>query len=79
MAKLNIKTLRAWTIGKSNLVVDQDSHVNILTFTAETCEKLQRKLAIADKSLKEGTMAKTASGITPGTFNGKGAPWPESK
>jgi hypothetical protein len=79
MSKMRLKTLRAWTINQSNLLTDPQDNINALGFTAEVCEKLQCKLALSDKSVKDSTATKTMSGITPGTFNGKGATWPASK
>jgi hypothetical protein len=79
MCKMKLKTLRAWTINESNLLTNPEDNINALGFTTEVCEILQRKLALVDKSTKGSVATKTSSGITPGTFNGKGATWPASK
>jgi hypothetical protein len=76
MARMKLKTLRAWTINQSNLLEDPSEDIEILYFTEDVCDKLQRKLALADIATKDGSQAKVATGITPGTFNGKGVAWP---
>jgi hypothetical protein len=79
MAKMKLKTLRVWTINQSNLIKDPDENIEILYFMEDICDKQQRKLALMDKSTKDGSQSKMAAGVTPGTFNGKGAAWPSSK